>query len=142
MARTVRDQVMAVDPFIQKHTSAVCPACGNVCCVNKHAYYNCDDLIYIHALGLKPHDYEDRDDSAPCQFLSKTGCILDRMIRPSGCNWYFCDPLFDHMEKSSGGEYTDFDNALQQLADSWTELITQFHMIFKNVTGREIDDAG
>ncbi len=138
LARAVREQVRAIDPFIQKHTSAVCPSCKAVCCVNKHAYYNCDDLIYLHALGIRPHGYEDRSDSAPCQFLSVDGCVLDREIRPSGCNWYFCDQLFEHMEKSSERDYTEFDNALQDLADSWTELVTQFHMIFQNVTGHEI----
>ncbi len=103
IACQVRETIRVVDSFIQQHTSAVCPGCRKVCCINKHAYYECDDLIYIYALGLEPHEYEDREDNEPCQFLSATGCILDRTVRPSGCNWYFCDGLFDSMEKAPGG---------------------------------------
>lgn len=31
--------IQRIDPFIQQHTSMVCPRCQAVCCLNKHAYY-------------------------------------------------------------------------------------------------------
>lgn len=68
IARKVRKGIQAVDPFVQQHTSVVCAQCLNICCINRHAYYNDDDLIYIHALGLRPHEYEHREDTEPCQF--------------------------------------------------------------------------
>jgi hypothetical protein len=137
-AQEVRARIGAVDSFIQRHTSTVCPQCRKVCCINRHAYYNVDDLIYIYALGLKPHEYERREDTEPCQFLSVKGCRLDRALRPSGCNWYFCDSLFSSMETTSGNAYREFDDALQELADLWMELISGFRAIFRRSTGHEI----
>ena len=73
LARQVRAKISIIDSFIQQHASVVCPECRKVCCVNEHAHYECDDLIYIHALGLEPHVCGQRADHEPCQFLSVTG---------------------------------------------------------------------
>jgi hypothetical protein len=137
IAQEVREWIRAVDPFMQQHTSVICPHCRKVCCINRHAYYNHDDLIYIYALGLKPYEHECREDTEPCQFLSGKGCKLDRTVRPSGCNWYFCDSLFLSMEKTSGKAYVEFDDSLQKLADLWVELITEFRVTFRKITGHE-----
>ncbi|MEW6117541.1 MAG: hypothetical protein AB1553_11655 [Nitrospirota bacterium] len=128
LAQKVREGVQRIDPFIQQHTSMVCPRCQAVCCLNKHAYYNDEDFIYIHALGLTPHDYEQRDDTEPCQFLSQEGCRLERTVRPSGCNWYFCDALYESMEKA-GKAYDEFDDALRKLAELWMEMIDEFKRV-------------
>jgi len=138
LAQKIREMIGVIDPFIQQHTSLVCPECPQVCCINRHAYYACDDLIYIYALGLEPHAYESREDSEPCQFLSAEGCKLDRTVRPSGCNWYFCDALYDNMEKAPKKAYTEFDDSLQELADLWIELGSEFSVQFKNIKGFEI----
>jgi len=138
IARRVRETITVIDSFIQQHTSVVCPGCGRVCCINKHAYYECDDLIYIYALGLEPHGYEYREDSEPCQFLSAAGCILDRTIRPSGCNWFFCDDLFDSMERTPGRAYAEFDDSLTGLAYLWIELGAEFRMKYRKIKGVEL----
>jgi len=138
LARQIRAKIGIVDAFIQQHTSVVCPECRKVCCINKHAYYGCDDLIYIQALGLEPHTREIRTDHEPCQFLSATGCRLDRTVRPSGCNWYFCDALYDSMEKAPEKEYADFDASLQELADLWMELGTEFRRKLKKLRGLDL----
>ncbi len=138
LAQKIRAMISIIDTFIQQHTSAVCPECRKVCCVNKHAHYGCDDLIYIQALGLEPHAYEQREDHEPCQFLCKTGCRLDRTVRPSGCNWYFCDALYDSMEKAPGMGYAQFDGSLQELADLWMELGAEFRRELKKIRGIEL----
>jgi len=138
LARQIRALISAIDAFIQRHTSVVCPECLKVCCVNKHAYYASDDLIYIRALGLEPHSCEKRADHESCQFLSGTGCRLDRTVRPSGCNWYFCDALYDSMEKAPGEEYAEFDHALRDLAELWMELGAEFRRKFKELRGTEL----
>ncbi len=125
LAQQVKDGFEEISPFIQKITENVCPDCRNICCINAHSYYNYEDLVYIHALGLKPPIYEfKRKDSDPCQFLSEHGCRMERIIRPSGCNWYFCDTLFDSMEKMPG--YGTFDIALGEVASLWLSLIDEF----------------
>jgi hypothetical protein len=139
LARQIRDKITRIDPFIQSHTARVCPECRHVCCINRHAYYECDDLIYIYALGLSPLVFEQGADEEPCQFLAPSGCRLDRTVRPSGCNWYFCDPLYVSMERSEGTAYTDFDNSLQELADLWIKLGGEFRIRFRTVKGHEIE---
>jgi hypothetical protein len=138
LAHQIREKIGLIDPFIQAHSSVVCPECRKVCCVNKHAHYECDDLIYIMALGLEPHECGKREDHEPCHFLDGTGCRLDRTVRPSGCNWYFCDALYDRMEKAPGREYADFDEMLRELADLWMELGSEFRGRFRKIRGLEL----
>ena len=138
LAQQVRAMISIIDTFIQLHTSAVCPECRRVCCVNKHAHYGCDDLIYIHALGLEPDVCRQMTAHEPCQFLVAPGCRLDRSVRPSGCNWYFCDALYDSMEKAPGKEYADFDGLFRELADLWLELGSEFRRKFKKIRGIEL----
>lgn len=133
----VKEGIEAIDPFIDQNTSIVCPECENVCCINRHAYYNAEDLIYIYALGITPHEYKPVADKKPCQFLSEEGCRLERSIRPSGCNWYFCGSLYDSMEKTSQ-EYAEFDEALRDLAEKWMEMINEFHKKYHEITGDEM----
>jgi len=130
IARKVNEGLEKINPFIQQSTEAVCSKCTNVCCINKHGYHNSEDLIYIHALGLPLPDYNfDRDDATPCQFLSDKGCVMPRSVRPSGCNWYFCDSLLDHLETKP--EYGKFDDGLRDVAELWLEMMDEFHRVIK-----------
>jgi len=124
-AQEVYRGVREVSPFIECITREVCPSCKDVCCINKHGFYNFEDLIYLHALGLKPlpPDFM-KKETDPCQFLSPTGCIMERSVRPSGCNWYFCDSLFDSMETRS--EYQAFDEAFGRIAELWMKMASEF----------------
>jgi hypothetical protein len=132
LAGKVQEGFEKINPFIQQSTEFVCPQCANACCINKHGYHNSEDLVYIHALGLQLPDYNfDRDDSAPCQFLSKKGCVMTRSVRPSGCNWYFCDPLLEHMEARS--EYAEFDDDLRDVAELWLEMMDEFQRVVKGI---------
>ena len=132
LARKVREGIEKIHPFTQQSTEVVCPQCANVCCINKHGYHNSEDLVYIYALGLQLPDYNfDRDDSAPCQFLSERGCVMERSVRPSGCNWYFCDPLLEHMEARPG--YGEFDNDLGDVAELWLALMDEFQRVIKGM---------
>jgi hypothetical protein len=128
LAQNIRKRIDEISPFIQQNTRTVCPDCNDKCCINKHGYYNFEDLVYINALGLKPTYYDfTRNDSDPCQFLAENGCSLERPIRPSGCNWYFCSPLLESMEKSPG--YQQFDASLTELAELWLNMIEEFKRI-------------
>jgi len=132
LAHMVREGIEKISPFIQQSTEAVCPKCENVCCINKHGYYNFEDLVYINALGLKPPEFDfGREDSTLCQFLSDRGCSLDRSVRPSGCNWYFCEFLLDHMEERP--EYGEFDNDLRDIAELWLKLMAEFEKVIKGM---------
>jgi hypothetical protein len=128
LALKIKTGIERVNPLIQQNTQKICPDCKDVCCISKHGYYNYEDLVYIHALGLKPPDCEfGRSDPEPCQFLSQKGCTLERPFRPSGCNWYFCDSLLEHIEKSP--DYHLFDSYLGNIAELWLMLIEEFHYV-------------
>ena len=136
-----RAGMQEIAAFIQQHTSIVCSACRKKCCVNRHSCYTCEDLVYIYALGLKTQEYGERDESRPCYFLSVSGCGLERALRPSGCNWYFCDRLYGSMEKAPGRAYTDFDDSLRDLTYLWMELINEFLAQFNAVTAQKLHIA-
>lgn len=128
LAQKIKEGIEKISPFIQQNTQAVCPECKDVCCINKHGYYNYEDLIYIHALGLNPPDYKFvRNDTDPCQFLSEIGCSLERSIRPSGCNWYFCGSLLERMERSR--DYQEFDDSLLEVVTLWMALMDEFAQV-------------
>lgn len=106
----------AVSPYIQKHTSQVCPSCPKVCCINRHSYYDEDDLLFVRALGLDDNGCKaDRPDTEPCRFLRENGCSLPRYKRPFRCTWYFCESLLDSMKGDKPREYKSFISALQRL---------------------------
>jgi hypothetical protein len=116
MAAELRGRIDAVDSFIQENTAHVCPDCRKVCCINKHGYYDYQDLIYISALGLEPPAYsEGIADTDPCQFLGGTGCLIERSIRPFRCNWHFCSELIAFMNSGPAKPLREFNNKFREL---------------------------
>ena len=130
-AEKIRDGFEEISPLIQQNTEKICPECPHVCCISKHGYYLFEDLIYLYALGLRPPACEfGKNDTDPCQFLSHTGCSIERPLRPSGCTWYFCDPLLEYMEKKP--DYHKFDELLRDIAELWLEMIEEFMRVYSD----------
>jgi hypothetical protein len=124
-ALKVKTGVEKISVFIRQATRMTCPQCNDVCCISKHGYYNFEDLVYLHALGLNPPPSEfEKNDNDPCRFLTEKGCSIEQQFRPSGCNWYFCEALFDYMENKP--EYQEFDDTLTNIAALWMKMITEF----------------
>ena len=112
----IKEAFNNISPYIQRHTAEVCPSCPNVCCVKRHSYYDKDDMVFIHALGLKGNGCKaDSEDSEPCRFLQEKGCFLPRYMRPFRCTWYFCERLLDSMQSDRAKEYRAFVSAFQNL---------------------------
>jgi hypothetical protein len=129
-AHEIKKKTDIMDSFIQKNTSEVCPDCKKVCCINKHGYYDYEDLIYIFALGLKPPFYKtDIDDTAPCQFLSDSGCTIERSSRPFRCNWYFCNDLIAHISNGPAKPYREFSSRFQEIQSLRREMLSDFFRI-------------
>lgn len=126
-AREVSDFINQADSFIQRYTEDVCPSCEKVCCINKHAYHEHEDIVYLYALGERvPHYEKNRGDSEPCQFLGARGCSVSRFLRPYRCTWYFCTPLLEHMQEASAPDYRRFIASLQQLTRKREEMLNEF----------------
>jgi hypothetical protein len=129
-AHMIKEEIDRVSGFIQLNTSVVCPACEKVCCINKHGYYDRQDIIYIFALGLERPVYgEGIHDTAPCQFLSGHGCSRERSARPFRCNWYFCDTLLGHMENGPARPYREFIGRFQGIIETRRKMTDEFSAI-------------
>jgi hypothetical protein len=116
IALEMKREILAISPFIQKHTSLVCPMCEKVCCVNIHGSYDRDDVVFISALGIRTSaDSSDREDSDPCRHLEAGGCSLERWKRPFRCTWYFCESLLESMNNDRGKVYRKFITSFQRI---------------------------
>jgi hypothetical protein len=113
----MKEAYEAVSPFIEEHTTAVCPSCKSVCCIDRHGTHEEEDLLFIDALGEPPPSEGPRqDDAGPCRHLSPaTGCGIQRWRRPFRCTWFFCQPLLDKMRLENPKEYRRFVDGLQGL---------------------------
>lgn len=125
------DEVSAVfreiDVHIEQHTRVVCPDCITVCCINRHSYYDPQDIVYLSASGEQiPPFTEGIDDAAPCQFLGRQGCMIRRSQRPYRCTWFFCTPLLDHIRSVSARDYRLFISRLQDLTAKREDLAREF----------------
>jgi hypothetical protein len=142
-APRIKEIVERISPHIERHTSRVCPSCSTKCCVNRHAYYTLDDLIYQYALGRRPEVQELHPSihGEPCQFLLDSGCILERHLRPLGCTWHFCDDLTVSMQKDAHDAYVKFSDDFDRLFLMWLGLTGTFRSIFREVTGWELDET-
>ena len=129
-AHKIKEGIDRISDFIQLNTSAVCPSCEKVCCINRHGYHDHQDLIYLFALGLERPAYgEGIQDTAPCQFLSRLGCRKERSARPFRCNWYFCDTLLAHMEQGPAKPYREFISRFQGIIETRRKMMDEFSAI-------------
>jgi hypothetical protein len=125
IAHKIRTGLEKINPFVEASTALICPSCKHVCCIRKHGFYNLEDLIYMFALNKKlPEPFFGGNENDTCQFLTGNGCTIERQFRPSGCNWYFCDSLLEHMETFA--EYQDFDNEIAEIAGLWLNMVEEF----------------
>lgn len=124
LADELKNAFYIVSPFIEKHTSIVCPTCKNVCCINKHGDYDDNDLIFMEALGIKVPPYStDRKDTDPCRFLKEQGCSLERWERPYRCTFFFCDPLLKSLESDDAKLFRTFMEFFQYLVSVRQKLL-------------------
>ncbi len=131
-ALEVKDHIDALSPLLEAFTASVCPSCKSVCCIHRHSRYDRSDMIYMTSLGRDVLDYRsDVEETAPCRFLSGSGCILERSLRPYRCTWYFCTPLLEHIMTVTGSaEYRNFVKQLQQITEKRMEMINHFEEAF------------
>ena len=116
IADELKEAFNAVSPFIEKHTSIVCPECKKVCCIDKHGRYDKNDLVFLMALGVKVQpDLPDREELDPCRFLNEKGCSRKRWERPFRCTQFFCDALLKSLENDNAKLYRAFVEYLQYL---------------------------
>jgi len=136
----VRDIIETISLSIEPLTAVVCPDCISVCCINRHSRYDWSDLIFMTALGNDiPEDNTGIEDSAPCRFLGRNGCTLERSTRPYRCTWFFCTPLLDYaIEMSGPSGYRKFMEKLQLITEKRSSMIHDFDTILRNLPSLRI----
>ncbi len=118
LADELREAFHALSPFIEKHTSIVCPDCTDLCCKDKHAIYDKNDRIFLNALNVDTPEQHERPDSEPCRHMRPEGCCLERWMRPFRCTHFFCDPLLASLENEDPKLYRAFVEYLRYLVDT------------------------
>jgi len=116
LAHELRQTFDLISPFIERHTSIVCPRCKDVCCIDKHGRYDRDDILFLKALGIE-RLVEDNAlrETDPCRYLTEEGCSLPRWRRPFRCTYFFCDPLLKSLQGDDPKFYRTFVDYLQHL---------------------------
>ncbi|MBA4372355.1 MAG: hypothetical protein C0402_05785 [Thermodesulfovibrio sp.] len=128
LAAEVAELVSAMGPAQQKACAAVCPECRSVCCINRHAFHEHEDIVYLAALGEKMPSYTMRvPDTDPCQFLGAYGCTVGRHLRPHRCNTYFCSPMLEYLENGPAPQYRRFICGLQLVTKKREEMLEAFY---------------
>ncbi len=113
----LRMLIEEVSPLIEQYTREVCPGCTEVCCAQRHAVPDAEDLRFFRDLGADiPELDHDRTAWEPCQFLGPAGCGRPRWMRPFRCTWYFCAPLLRALEDGPARRYRQLVGILGEIA--------------------------
>ncbi len=123
IARRFRQILIDTSPLIEEYTPALCPACTDVCCRQKHGLYREKDRLYLRSLGeTVPERDPAKPLEGPCEAMGSHGCTLERWKRPFKCTWYFCEPLLAAMHSSPPKKMRHLCALLQELSDLYAEL--------------------
>lgn len=124
LAQELREAFKMVSPFIEKHTSIVCPDCENLCCMDKHGRYDANDLLFLGALGIDtPPDTVMREETDGCRYMMDLGCSLDRWMRPYRCTYFFCNRLLKSMEDDNSKLYRAFMMFFEHMVSLRSEFL-------------------
>ena len=123
--------------FFDDFTGPICSKCPEPCCVNRHGFPDFEDLVVFHAMGIKAPSFDcNVADTAPCQFLSPSGCLLPRQGRSYRCTWDFCNSCMDKFQQDEKWEFKKFQALMAQLARRRNSLLEQFeHQWFADIPG-------
>ena len=119
LAHLMRAAYEAVSPLMEEGTSAICPSCMQVCCIDRHGTHEAEDVAFILELGeAVPPERALPEDRSPCRHLGGRGCGIERWRRPYRCTWYFCDKLLAEMPAAFGARrYRELVAALGRLRE-------------------------
>ena len=128
LALALREAYDEVSPMIEECTAEVCPDCTSVCCIDRHANHEPEDLNFLKALKAYgetdplPSEPPLELDALPCRHLGASGCSIERWRRPHRCTWYFCSPLLKHFEEADPRAYRRLVAALRRVVEIRREL--------------------
>jgi hypothetical protein len=122
-AEKLKRLLIDASPLIEEYTSAVCPACADVCCRQKHGMYRERDIRYLAAAGEEaPRRNGERPLDGPCEAMGAHGCVLPRWLRPFKCTWYFCNPLLEALAEGRQKKARQLSAVLREMVELYGEI--------------------
>lgn len=124
IAQELKAVFLTISPYIERHTSVVCPDCTKVCCADRHAQYDRDDVVFLRTLGIEiPDQTNDGETRDTCRFMSDNGCSLERWMRPYRCTFFFCDILLKSLDNDDTKLYRAFLDYFHHLVSLRQKLL-------------------
>ena len=102
-------------PILDYQASVVCSACLDPCCLEKEAYFQVPDLLFISALGHESPDSAGPVPPKGCRFFFDKGCTLPRPSRPFVCNEFFCEPFKNTFHQESQEALFHIENLFSEI---------------------------
>jgi hypothetical protein len=125
IAEKLKQLLIDSSPLIEEYTSAVCPACREVCCKQRHGQYLGRDRLYQLKLGITvPMREVTRPLEGSCEMMGPTGCLQPRWMRPFKCTWYFCEPLLGALNDGPQKKARRLSAVLQEMINLYDALST------------------
>jgi hypothetical protein len=123
IARELKQLLVRTSPLIERYTAAVCPACAEICCRQRHGMFTDRDRAYLAALGehVPRHDPA-RSTDGRCQFLGPAGCAKPRWQRAWKCTWFFCVPLLRALDAGPQRDARALSAALAEMVRRYDAL--------------------
>ncbi len=91
-----------LDSLMNRYCESTCPICREPCCEGKGIFFNLTDMIFLAALDSSlPPGQTRTSEGEPCRYLSLTGCLLPRRVRPYVCVWFLCDPQMQLLQEET-----------------------------------------
>ena len=123
IAEKLKQLLIDSSPLIEEYTSAVCPACKEVCCKQRHGLYRDRDRLYLSTLGITvPLRETTRPLEGSCEMMGPKGCIQPRWMRPFKCTWYFCEPLLAALNRGPQKKARQIAAVMQEMIDNYDAL--------------------
>jgi hypothetical protein len=127
LARRITQRIESLDALLEDLCSEVCPVCRDSCCQRAWVWFDFKDLLVMHLGGdfRLPEQLRGPDDSS-CRYLSRAGCMLQRVQRPYVCTWYLCATLKQDLMQRAPSDGTYLTNSLAAVKSARIELENQF----------------
>ncbi len=131
VSEELKKTFLSLEPYFQRYTEKICKKCPTPCCVNRHGFPDFEDLIVFNALSQPVISFDfNKKDTAPCQFLGRGGCTLERCARSYRCTWYFCDKVFEIFETEDKEAFKRFEHLLVQLGQQRMVITDLFERLW------------
>ncbi len=131
LAGDIADNLQAVDPVMDQLCAATCSSCPEPCCLHADVRYDFRDLLFLHCRQQALPVHQPRLKAGQtCLFLSSTGCVLPRDMRPFLCAWYLCPRQINMIGQAFPSGRADLLPRLQKMQQLRKDLEATFiHLV-------------